>query len=133
MKSDFKIPIVIVEHVRDLALTYEKFFKIGGLEVIAKLETTMELFEFLKSKEAKRKLMVLLDSEIPHTDVVEVARQLKQTNQEQKIVLLTVTEDDLDLLDARNEIFDALLQKPFTMSELLHTIEKTLSIEYQGE
>ncbi|MFI5420262.1 MAG: response regulator [Nitrososphaerales archaeon] len=119
--------IVIVDNASHLVAVYEKFFATAGLKVIAKFSTAKEtLSNFGSNSKVLADSIVLLDNRLQGTGGADVAIQLKELNPRQKIVLLTA--EDLSHFDAEQKLFDAIIQKPFTVSELLAAIEEASSI-----
>lgn len=79
-----------------------------------------------------RDSVVLLDHGLPSLDGISAARELRKMNPDQKIVI--ATSDDIPKSTiAEEKLFDIVIRKPFTISELLGTIERITSpIEIKG-
>jgi DNA-binding response OmpR family regulator len=125
----FKVPdnvsIVILEVSKELALVYEKFFRSAGLNVIATFNRAEDLFSgFTSSYNSEiRKSIVLLDYKMPEMDGVTIARRLKELNSSQRIILTTL-EDPSKFSAMRYKLFDAIITRPFTISDLLAAIDE---------
>jgi CheY-like chemotaxis protein len=127
-----RIPgIIIVDDVPGLVRVYEKFFEIVGLRVIATFLNANDMLEFLSnpigdsvSREDLQSAIFLLDYSMPETNGEEAARKLRKINPRARIIL--ATGHDLSRLHVEGGLFDALIQKPFSISELLQTIEKVV-------
>jgi len=127
-----EIAIVIVDDSQALLRIYEEEFEAAGLKVVAKFSGGKEVLAFFASPHsAATHSIVLLDLEMPEMDVTETARQLKQLNPNQRIVL--TTHQDLSEFHIDEKLFDGVIQKPFTIAEFLATIENLSSpIQVKG-
>jgi CheY-like chemotaxis protein len=126
------LAIVIVDDSRELIRVYEKYFGIAGLTIAAKFSTAKEVLSYFGTRRSdSADLIVLLDQRMPEVNALEIARQIKKKNPGQKIIL-TVTESPVRFrIDER--LFDDMIFKPFTISELVATIGRvTSSIRIKG-
>jgi CheY-like chemotaxis protein len=128
----FEIPrnqskLVIVDGSQQLVRVYEKYLVAAGLKVVAKFFSGEDLLSYLNSdKNRLTDSIILIEHKLPLMDGIEVTKQVKQVHPDQKIILLTLEEDLFKFkLDAN--LFDGMLQKPITMTELLRTLEKVAS------
>jgi len=121
------VEVVIVGQSPSLIAVYEKYFALAGLKVIAKFSNAGDLFSVFASDE-KTELensIIFLDSSSSETRGLEFARQLKQLNPRQKVILLT--DEDLSKFEPNEGLFDGWVRKPFTFSELLDVIDSASS------
>jgi CheY-like chemotaxis protein len=120
-----KIEIVIVANSPRLIDVYEKFFAIAGLKIIKKFSDTKGLLSYFKTNEVARDSIVLLDNNLSEMNSVEVAEQINLHYPEQKLILATA--ENLSEIDANQKLYDGIIHKPFTISELLAVIENASS------
>jgi CheY-like chemotaxis protein len=120
------LSIVIVDDSDELSTVYERYFKIIGLEVLAKFPSGVEfLSRFGKEKQAFTNSVILMDYNMPEIDGVETAKKLKKLNPGQTIILSTA--EDLSNVKNHEGLFEAIIRKPFTLSELTKLIESLSS------
>jgi len=118
--------IVIVDDSRHLVSVYEKFFETAGLDVVAKFYSGKELLtSFAGGKSDLEKAIILLDHAMPEMDGIETAKKVKKLNPSQRIVLAVV--GDLTRIKIDQDLFVGTILKPFTLSELIKTIERISS------
>lgn len=124
--------IIIVDDVQRLVNVYEKFFRIAGLTVLRTFNRGEDLLSFFTvsntahvSRTEADSSIVLLDHRMPGLDGIETAVKLKELNPRPKIILVT---GELGFENScRDEVFDATLQKPFSLDDLLKTIGRIIS------
>ena len=127
-----EIAIVIVDDSQALLRIYEGGFEAAGLKVVAKLSSGKDVLAFFASpNSAAPQSIVLLDQMMPEMDGTETARQLKQLNPNQRIIL--ATQEDPSKFQLDTKLFDGVIQKPFTIAEFLAIIENLSSwIQVKG-
>jgi len=118
--------LVIVDDSKELLSVYEKYFKAAGLRIAAKFSNVEDTLTYFGTHgEAADDLVVLLDHRMGDVNALDIARRLKEKSQRRRIIL-TVTEGSIRFkIDER--LFDDIIFKPFTISELIASIEKTAS------
>ena len=124
-------PIVIVEDSSKLTGIYEKFFQTAGLKVLASFWNAKDMLEFF-SAPVKIRLagkngidsIVLMEHRMRDMDGEEAARLLRKSNPTPKVIL--VASEPLSELKIEERLFDALILKPFSIEELLGTIDEIL-------
>jgi PAS domain S-box-containing protein len=94
--------------------------KARGLTVIGTAHDGLEAFEQVK---ALRPDVVLMDVEMPKCDGIEATRRIKTEFPETQIVLLTVSEDDGNLLDAVKYGASSYLLKNLDANRLIDTLD----------
>lgn len=121
--------IVIIDDSPDLVQVYENHFKAAGIRVDAKFHKWKDSLDyFAEKKNGAGETVVLLDQKMPDIDCLELARQIKELNPRQKIVLLCVAEATPVKFDFPDErLIDGMVFKPFTMSELINSIQQATS------
>ncbi|MFI5421482.1 MAG: response regulator [Nitrososphaerales archaeon] len=120
-----KLEIVLVANSPRLINVYEKFFAIAGLKIIKKFSDTKDLISYFKTNDMARDSIVLIDINQSEMDGVEVAEQINLHYPEQKLILATAR--DSSEIDSSQKLYDGIIHKPFTISELLATIENASS------
>jgi CheY-like chemotaxis protein len=89
--------LVIVDDSKDLISVYEKHFEAAGLRIVAKFSSGEDVLSyFATSRSDTVEAVVLLDHRMPDVDGLETARQLKERNPNQRIIL-TVMESPVKL------------------------------------
>jgi DNA-binding response OmpR family regulator len=121
------VALIIVTASRELAGVYETHFGFAGLRIVAKFHNADDLLSHFDNKVSRSDdAIVLMDHKNQEMNSREIVRQLKEKNPKQKIIL-TVTDGS-----ARHKIdkslFDEIIFKPFTMSELLNAIRNVTSL-----
>ena len=126
--------VIIVSDLSNLVSVYEKYFRDAGVEVIASFSGLVELLEFLKRsrEDSGRKAriqgpIILLDYGMPGTHSKDILETLRRTVPGCKF-LLTMAEYST-AADLREELYDAILRKPFTIREFLTTIQILVPLE----
>jgi len=118
------IPVVIAVRSRQLAEVYERFFRISGLKVVGTfVDGDSMLSGFKVISAAHEKFVLILDRKLCDDGrTLERAVELRHTNPNLKIII--ATSQDLSEVRVDDNAFDALIEKPFTLSELLAKIEE---------
>ena len=119
-----KIEIVLVANSPRLIEVYEKFFAIAGFKIIRKFSDTKDLLSYFRSNEVTGDSIVILDNP-SEMNGVEVAEQINLHYPGQKLILATA--ENLTEIDSNRKLYDGIIHKPFTISELLATIENASS------
>jgi len=124
--------IIIVDDVQRLVNVYERFFSFAGLSVLQTFNSGKELLVFFEdsnneqeSKALANNSIILLDHQMPGLDGVETAIKLKAINPRPKIIL--VTAELKSVYSLREEIIDAAIEKPFSMDDLMKTVDRVVS------
>jgi DNA-binding NarL/FixJ family response regulator len=94
--------------------------EIPGFDVVGEVGDGLEL---LKSIPKLKPQMVILDIGLPHLSGLEAAEKIKQTNQEIKILLLTMYKTEDHLARALEARVDGYLLKDNAFKDLLTAIE----------
>jgi CheY-like chemotaxis protein len=113
--------IVIVDSSPNRTRIYEKFFALADLKVVAKFPNASEALPYFESN--KSDSIILFDNELIEQPELEVIRRLKDVQPQPKIILVTAS----DLSEFKLEdkaLFDAVIWKPFTLSELMETMHR---------
>jgi len=126
--------IIIVDNTPDLVHVYQKFFDMAGLKVIASFFSAKEMLESLsksvmdpgKEQELEKNSIVLLDHKMPEMNGEEAARRLRKLNP--KIGIILATAEDPSKLKIEENLFDGIIQKPFSMGEFVRIIERVSSL-----
>src|SRR5580704_11474253 len=116
-------PTVIVADDHPGILTVASMLLIGEFEIIATLAdgaTAVEAIARLRPD------VVILDIEMPGTDGIEAARQLKELGLAAKVIFLTV-QDDSDYVDAACAMGASYVLKPRMYSDLLTAMKEAMA------
>ncbi len=112
--------ILAEDHAIFRELIKKSLVEIPGLEVVGEVGDGLEL---LKSIPKLKPHMVILDIGLPHLSGLEAAEKIKQTNQEIKILLLTMYKTEDYLARALAARVDGYLLKDNAFKDLLTAIE----------
>jgi len=112
--------ITIICGSPNLTLVYEKFFQIAGLDVVGRFQNSTELFYSLDNPDLDKSI-ILYDESALESNGCESVKKLKQIDPNAKILLAAANKKTKF---AYGSLFDGIVFKPFTISELLHEIEK---------
>lgn len=94
-----------------------------GLSKALKTENC-QVFSCQNIKEAREQLLcsdislVLLDVNLPDGSGLELLREIKETNPERPVILLTANDTDMDIVDGLEQGADDYITKPFSLSVL---------------
>jgi len=124
--------IIIVEDSPRLIAVYKRFFGLAGLKIAKIFPSGGELLEFFANSSKDRQndsslqnSVILLRNQSSAAVDLETASRLKTIDSRPKIVLVT---NDLKSVPAiHHQTFEAILEKPFLMSDLFRTIERVTS------
>jgi CheY-like chemotaxis protein len=117
--------IIIVEDSEELIRAYTRFFELVGLRVLASFHDGVEIVEYLNSLDkdssdarAVEESVIIMDQRMPRMNGIDATRIIRRTwGRRLKIIL--VSGDDPSALPIPQGLFDGVLRKPFSMSELL--------------
>jgi CheY-like chemotaxis protein len=121
--------IVIVDDNQALVAVYRKFFGMAGLTVIASFSSGSELLDFFEKIDSDHlqrgeDFVVLMDDLMPNLSGLDTASRLKRINHSTKVLLCINERPSAMILPT--EIVDAVLQRPFSMEELLEVISRQI-------
>jgi DNA-binding NarL/FixJ family response regulator len=116
-------PTVIVADDHPGILTVASMLLTGEFEIIATLADGATAVEAIAKL---RPDIVILDIEMPGTDGIEAARQLKERGLTAKVIFLTV-QDDSDYVDAACAMGASYVLKPRMYSDLLTAIKEAMA------
>jgi len=123
-KRDFEF--VIVDDNAGLVSVYERAFKAAGLKIAAKFGNGKEALDYLCSEKSdSAECIVLVDHKMPEMNGLEVSKRIKEIFPDRRIIL-TVAETPVKF-KIDEKLFDGMIFKPFTVSELLDEIERVVS------
>jgi two-component system, OmpR family, KDP operon response regulator KdpE len=77
--------------------------------------------------------VILLDLGLPDGDGIEVIRQVRQTDRNLPIIVLSVRSDERDKIDALDAGADDFVSKPFAVGELLARLRAALRRSNPGQ
>jgi FixJ family two-component response regulator len=127
------IGLIIVNSSLNLNQVYGKFFQTAGLKVKAKFRSGREVLTHLASNTKElTDAAVLFDNKLYDSEGKEVLKKLKELAPNLKIILISTSGRELSQNDDE-KLFDGVVQKPFTISELVTEIERVSShIQIKG-
>lgn len=104
-----------------------------GLRIAAKYSNIKEmLLQFESDERAFADAIVLIDYSMPNINGVEASKRLRQIRPNQKIIISTAM--DPAYLEEDLRLFDAVLRKPFAISELTAALVKaSIANRCEGE
>lgn len=121
--------IIIVEESARLVSVYRRFFALAGLPIAKIFNNVDELLEFFSSLRSGQQSHSIFENSIillrDQIGGIETAAKLKAINSKPRIILVT---NDLDSIPAPpQKQYEAVLEKPFLMTDLFRTIERVTS------
>lgn len=100
-----------------------------GFEVLIATEGQAALDLYRQQRDIR---LVLLDRTMPHTDVPQVFRQIRQINPTAKVILMSGYKEKEVMEDFGSEGLAGFLQKPFRPEELLSKVREVLESEVES-
>lgn len=119
-KDAYSLRILLVDDQPLFLEGMQNLLKARGLTVIGTAHDGLEAFEQVK---ALRPDVVLMDVQMPKCDGIEATRLIKAGFPETRVVLLTVSEDDENLLDAVKYGASSYLLKNLDANQLFSTLD----------
>lgn len=120
------VALIVVADSEALIQVYDEFFTKAGLRIIAKIRNITDLIGRFESNEPEFSgSVVLIDCGLPRADCLETLELLKQKNPEQRIILASA--ENLSEIRSDERLYTEVIEKPFTMAELLAAVEKLTS------
>ena len=92
-------------------------------DVIAEAENGSEVFKLL---DAKKPDLLLLDYNMPGMNGVEITEKIRATDEEIKIIIITMHDNETIILDAVGAGINGYLYKEAEMEELEHAINEVM-------
>ena len=126
MLSSSRHSIIVIDDESELASLFKTILKNEGFEALSFSDPVLAL-EYFKETSDKHSL-IITDMRMPGICGIELAKKIREINDQIKIFLMTAyeirdIEDDPDYRAAR---FDRLIQKPIRFSELREMINDAL-------
>ncbi|HLN00060.1 MAG TPA: response regulator [Bryobacteraceae bacterium] len=113
---DREVVVLLAEHDPDIRIMLEKLLKQGGYDLLV-VEDGQQALQ--KSEEHKGRIDILVaDIQMPGMTGADLAKEMRRTRQDLRIVLLSPTLQGLLVLDSTWHF----LQKPFLPKALLERI-----------
>jgi two-component system CheB/CheR fusion protein len=117
--------ILYIEDHDDVQLTYATFFEKLVKRVVLASDGKEGLDKYLKYKPD----LVITDMQMPEMNGIEVARAIKNENENTRIILLSFYTDE-ELLDFKNaKVFDECFSKPLNYVEVKEIIKKSFNVK----
>ena len=114
--------ILIVDDEKDITLVLKEFFVSKGYEALAAF-SGKEAMGFLNQSGLD---LILLDMHLPDISGLEILREARKIHKDAKIIILTGFSEEYRE-EAEKIGCDAFLTKPFSVKELITTIEAVLT------
>ena len=126
MLSSSRHSIIVIDDESELASLFKTILKNEGFEALSFSDPVLAL-EYFKETSDKHSL-IITDMRMPGICGIELAKKIREINDQIKIFLMTAyeirdIEDDPDYRAAR---FDRLIQKPIRFSKLREMINDAL-------
>ncbi|WP_148686992.1 response regulator [Candidatus Nitrosocosmicus hydrocola] len=121
------ISIVVVDDEIELANLFKVYFHKAGFDAVSFTDPLMAL-DFIRNN-AKEFTLLLTDLRMPLMSGIELAREIRKTNNKMKIILITafMTADLIDDENFKNARIDSVVQKPVRFSSLKESIAQVLN------
>jgi DNA-binding response OmpR family regulator len=121
------ISIVVVDDEIELANLFKVFFHKAGFDAVSFTDPLMAL-NFIRNN-TKEFSLLLTDLRMPLMSGIELAREIRKTNNKMKIILITafMTADLIDNENFKNARIDSVVQKPVRFSSLKESIAQLLN------
>ncbi len=121
------ISIVVVDDEIELANLFKVFFHKAGFDAVSFTDPLMAL-DFMRNN-TKEFSLLLTDLRMPLMSGIELAREVRKTNNKMKIILITafMTADLIDDENFKNARIDSVVQKPVRFSSLKESIAQLLN------
>jgi DNA-binding response OmpR family regulator len=113
--------VLIIEDEQELANVLKAYLERGGYEVLAATRGD----EGLSLWEAHHPDMVLLDLNLPGMDGIDIARQIRQTD-DTPLIMVTARVDEVDRLLGLELGADDYITKPFSPREVVARVKAVL-------
>ena len=116
-------PILLVEDDRFDVITIQRALR--DVKVLNPLEVAWngeEALKVLRDPEKPRPCVILLDINMPRMNGIEALRQIKGARPEIKVIMLTVSEDEGNLVEAIRSGADGYLLKHLNAREFLEMV-----------
>lgn len=124
--------IYIIEDEKDISNLYKMLFEREGIEIEGIVSSGSDAIDKIEElKEKIEDIVFLIDNRIPEKSGLEVAKRIIEISPLLKDQIIIATADDTITKDEVKELgIPHFLRKPFSLDELLSTIDK---IEKNGE
>ena len=114
--------ILIVDDEINIIKLVKLYLEREGFQV----KSAMDGREALQSVKQLQPSIIILDIMLPEMDGLEVCRQLRSTNQDLAIIMLTARDDDIDKILGLELGADDYLTKPFNPRELVARVKAVM-------
>jgi DNA-binding NtrC family response regulator len=124
--------IYIIEDEKDISNLYKMLFEREGIEIEGIASSgSVAIDKIEELKEKIEDIVFLIDNRIPEKSGIEVAKRIIEISPLLKDQIIIATADDTITKDEVKDLgIPHFLRKPFSLDELLSTIDK---IEKNGE
>ena len=95
-------------------------------DLFSEVQVANNVTEALKMIEGKPYSIVMTDLEMPEINGVRLCEKIRETNNEQKLIVSTAHSDETYLLDLLKIGVDGFLKKPFRVEDLYGVLIKVL-------
>mgnify|MGYP001117786919 CR=1 FL=1 len=118
-----KPTVLIVDDDHELRESLRNALETGGYDVAEAQDAEAALEELKKSSFN----LVLLDLHLPGPSGLEVLRQIKETNQHIRVLMITAYPSSDSAIEALNKAAFAYLEKPLDMTKLMTKLSRALA------
>ena len=129
LQIETKKLIVTVDDDDVILNLLEKFFSTGDMPYLYRLKTFNNPIDAGLFIGDSKPDIVLLDLLMPQLNGFDLAGRIKETSPDTRILVMTGYATEENLARLKQYDVDAVMAKPFDLTELKHTIEKILMIE----
>ena len=125
MNTNYKNkPIMIVDDSEFSKRTMAKILKDNGFNVKAEAGSAEEAISILKNNHCD---LFIIDIVMPETSGLELAKIIKDSTSDPKIIMISSLTEETIIMDAINSGAQDFIQKPFAPQTLITSITKLLS------
>jgi len=126
MKTQIAKVLLVEDNPADIRLTQEAFKKFRIYNKLEVVRDGVEAMEYLHNPKNTIPDIILLDLNLPKKNGLEVLKEIKADIRLRKIpiIILTTSENDIDINESYKNYASCYITKPVSMFEFVKAIEK---------